>query len=120
MTRIRAKRIADNQGGVGVKVEPGGRGMLKLVSFFSKKHGASVLSVVAIVVSVASAYLSTRTSVDTARTDEVREAYRSFLELNQIAIQNAQVGHLFALPDTYAATVADIIASQPTPSVSER
>ena len=72
---------------------------------------ALVLSVVALLVSILSTYLSWFSGRDTAKSQAIREAYGTFLELNRLQLSNWQQSHLFAMPEHYQHVRAQVVAS---------
>ena len=81
---------------------------------------ALVLSIVALLVSVLSTYLTWFSGLDTAKSQAIREAYGTFLELNRLQLSHWQQSHLFAMPEHYHSVKAQVAASIDPGSAQQR
>lgn len=62
---------------------------------------STVISIVALLVSVTSAYYSRLNAKDAAASGVIRESYNTFYLLNRLQLENYQLSHIFVLPDRY-------------------
>jgi hypothetical protein len=62
---------------------------------------ATAVSLVALLVSIASAYYSSSLSRDVVTSQMIHEAYNTFNELHRLQLDNSRLSHLFVLTDRY-------------------
>ena len=72
---------------------------------------ATTISIIALLVSIVSAYESCPSSKDIAKSEAIRQSYTTFEELTRLQLENWQLSHMFALPDKYDEVVKQVTSS---------
>jgi hypothetical protein len=76
-----------------------------------KSAFATIIAIVALLVSIITAYQSCSSSRDVAKSEAIRQSYATFEELTRLQLEDWQLSHMFALPDRYDEVVREVSLS---------